>query len=109
MLNRTLSILARRGAAATAASLALALPFAAPAAAEVCGPRSELIKRLASQYSEAPVAVGLTSGGALLEVLTSDNGATWTIMVSRPDGASCLVAAGESWQPLKRVAGDVGI
>jgi hypothetical protein len=60
------------------------------------------------RFSEAPIAAGLASNGALIEVLTSGNGSTWTIIVSKPNGPSCLVAAGESWQALKRVAGEVG-
>ena len=37
-------------------------------------------------------------------VLTSDDGSTWTIIVSMPNGTSCLLAAGENWQPVERVA-----
>jgi hypothetical protein len=89
---------------------ALALPTAAVAASPSCAPRTELLKQLSARYSEAPVAVGLASNGALIELLTSGSGSTWTLIVSQPNGASCLVAAGESWQDLKRAAtGDVGI
>jgi hypothetical protein len=69
-----------------------------------CGPRAALLKQLANKYSEAPVAVGLSNSGALVEVLTSERGDTWTILVSKPDGTSCLVAAGQEWQALKHVA-----
>jgi hypothetical protein len=91
--------------------LAAALAIPSPAtAAPSCAPRTELLKQLSARYSEAPVAVGLASNGALIELLTSGSGATWTLIVSQPNGASCLVAAGESWQDLKRAAaGDVGI
>jgi hypothetical protein len=89
---------------------ALALPTAAAAAPQSCAPRTELLKQLSARYSEAPVAVGLASNGALIELLTSGSGSTWTLIVSQPNGPSCLVAAGESWQDLKRAAtGDVGI
>jgi hypothetical protein len=88
---------------------ALSVPVTAMAAPTNCGPRNELLKALAKKYSEAPTAVGLSNSGALVEVLTSDRGATWTILVSKPDGTSCLVAAGEEWQALKHVAsGDLG-
>jgi hypothetical protein len=85
---------------------ALAAPTPAVAAPANCGPRAELLKKLAKQYREAPVAVGLANNGALVEVLTSDSGATWTILISDPNGLSCLIAAGEEWQALKRVATD---
>ena len=70
----------------------------------VCAPRAQLLDQLSSRYKEAPVAVGLSSSGSMVEVLTSDNGGTWTIMVSPPNGSSCLVASGEGWEELKRVA-----
>lgn len=83
---------------------ALGFPTAAIAAPVNCGPRAKLLEELAKRFSEAPVAVGLANGGALVEVLTNGSGSTWTIIVSQPNGTSCLVAAGESWQELNRVA-----
>ena len=41
------------------------------------------------------MALGLASNGGLLEVLTSGNGGTWTIILTMPNGVSCLVAAGK--------------
>ncbi len=77
-----------------------------PAAAQtVCGERNDFLSHLKRQYHEAPAAMGLVSNGALLEVLTSKTG-SWTVIVTRPDGTSCVVAAGESWEELpKLVAG----
>ena len=65
-----------------------------------CG-RAEAVSE---RYKEAPVALGLASNGDLLEVFSSDNGSTWTIIVTSPNGTSCLVAAGQDWQPAKPVA-----
>jgi hypothetical protein len=53
---------------------------------------------------EEPVALGVTNNGSLIEVLTSDDGSTWTMMISQPNGSSCLVAAGKGWEQLKPVA-----
>jgi hypothetical protein len=84
---------------------ALAIPaYAGPS----CGPRKEIVADLGQQFREAPIALGLSSDGTVVEVLTTENGSTWTIMVSRPDGVSCLVAAGESWQELKRKGRELG-
>ena len=47
--------------------------------------------------------LGLAKNGSVIEVLTSDDGETWTILVSQPNGSSCLVAVGEGWEELKRV------
>ncbi|HWA41744.1 MAG TPA: hypothetical protein VHA10_00930 [Hypericibacter adhaerens] len=81
----------------------LFLPLAARADDPACGHRTDVIKELSERYKEAPVAVGLASNGSLLEVLSSNAGTTWTIIVTSPDGTSCLVAAGEDWQPTKAI------
>jgi hypothetical protein len=79
-----------------------ALPAAA--GSPPCASRPELLKQLAKQFHEQPAALGLTNNGSLIEVLTSDDGSTWTIMISQLNGPSCLVAAGASWEELKRAA-----
>lgn len=79
---------------------------AAPASAQqqmVCGERQHLISHLGRAYSEQPSNLGVAATGNLIEVLTSDNG-TWTILVTDPKGVTCVVAAGESWETLPRVA-----
>ncbi len=88
-------------ALATAAILAgLSLPASAQT---VCGERDKFLTHLSSSYSEAPAAVGLISTGAILEVLTSTNG-SWTIIVTRPNGVSCVMASGEAWQDVPKIA-----
>ena len=80
------------------------LPAVAAAQESACAPRETLVGQLAQKYSETPTAVGLSSDGSLVEVLTSDDGTTWTILISMPNGTSCLVASGESWTERKSVA-----
>ncbi len=86
--------------------LAIAASIAStPALAQSqCDSRDKILATLAKKYSEAPVAVGLTSKGGLVEVLSTGDGNTWTIIMSTPDGKSCLVAAGEGWRDMDRVA-----
>ena len=67
-----------------------------------CLPRSEALALLAKEYSEIPTSIGVTNKGSLIEVLTSAGGATWTILVSQPNGTSCMVAAGEGWRTMLR-------
>ena len=64
----------------------------------LCDRRANIIGSLAEKYREAPVAIGVTSTGSIVEVLTTGDGTTWTIIVSNPNGTSCLVAAGEGWR-----------
>ncbi len=66
-----------------------------------CSPRDNVVGHLAKKYGEAPVAIGVTNKGGLVEVLTTGDGDTWTIIVSMPNGTSCLVAAGEGWRTKK--------
>jgi hypothetical protein len=54
---------------------------------------------LAGKYKEAPVASGISSNGALIEVLSTEEGDTWTILLTAPNGTSCVVDTGQAWQP----------
>ena len=84
--------------AALLSCLAPAHPAAADQTPTACGPHTDVIKALGDRFHETQSATALTSAGTLLEVLTASDGATWTIVVSRPDGLSCVVAAGQNWQ-----------
>lgn len=89
---------------ALASGLAAALTGTkADAATAACQQRDDVLKHLAGKYSEAPVAVGVTNTGGLVEVLSSGEEGTWTIIVTSPTGLSCLMAAGEGWRPLEQM------
>ncbi len=77
---------------------ALALLATEAAAQSACNQRDDVIGHLAKKFGEAPVALGVTNKGNLVEVLTTGDGNTWTIIVSQPNGTSCMVAAGEGWR-----------
>jgi hypothetical protein len=79
------------------------LPAAATNPSSVCGARDEILARLSKDFREVPSAVGITDSGELVQVLTSPGGTTWSIMVSAPNGVSCLVAAGKDWQEKPRL------
>ena len=64
-----------------------------------CVKRSDFLKHLSANYDEAPIAMGLTSTGRVLEVVVSETG-SWTIIVTLPSGISCGVASGVSWESL---------
>jgi len=86
--------------------LALVIASTTAAAANQCNTRDNVLKLLASKYKEAPVAVGVTNNGGLVEVLKSDplgKADTWTIIITTPKGMSCLVAAGEGWRAVDRL------
>lgn len=66
-----------------------------------CGPREILLRQLAEKYGEAPIALGVMHNGRLLEVIADRHGRTWSIVITSPQGRSCLVAAGEGWRPIE--------
>jgi hypothetical protein len=70
----------------------------------VCGDRSGLLTRLGEKFHEVPVALGLAASGQVVEVLTSPSG-SWSIIVTHPQGRSCLMGAGQGWQDLPRPHG----
>lgn len=66
---------------------------------EICGPRAVIIDRLAARFEEQQTAVGMTSGGSLVEFFLSPAG-TWTFVHTNAEGLTCLLAAGEDWEPI---------
>lgn len=60
-------------------------------------PRDQLVKLLDSRYAEVPVAIGIAQNGGLIEVFTSPGGATWTIILTMPNGHSRVIGWGENW------------
>lgn len=76
------------------------LLVAAPALAfPACGKRDEVLGVLKDSYAEAATASGVADDGNLMEIVSSPEG-TWSLLVTRPDGVSCLIAAGERWKGL---------
>ena len=107
-LSRTIESplsVSRRLAAAIGAALLLMLGAwigTTPAAAQtVCMNRAEVLKQLSSKYAETPIALGLEKRGDVVEIFSSGDGATWTLVLTRPNGETCLVAAGEAWQAIR--------
>lgn len=92
--------------AALVLAVSLAGLGAAPGlAAPLCGDRTEILENLEQVHSERPQSIGLSSDGGLIEVLVSDSGG-WTILITYPKRPTCVVATGESWETMLRVAGD---
>lgn len=76
-----------------------ALAAAYPAQAQnKCGARPDLVRELAQSYEERSIGIGWDNRGGVVEVFSSSDGATWTIVVTLPNGMSCLIAAGQHWE-----------
>ena len=102
-LSCAASLLGLTAAASAAAAPAWADPVTAQPA---CQSRDDIDQLLTQRFSEVPTALGLQSNGDLIQVFVSKDGATWTIVTTRPDGISCIVALGEHWQALDDAVAD---
>ena len=82
------------------------LPIASASAQSQWLDRAEVVEKLGAEYGEQPTAMGLASNGGVIELFTAPDGATWTLVLTMPNGSSRLVAAGEGWTVVPmRVAG----
>jgi len=89
---------------AFAGSLLLA---ASPASAmQACTTHDDAAKRLETQFDEKVIGRGLANAGKTMIELFVSQGGTWTVVVSAPDGKSCILASGDSWHDLPVLAGD---
>ena len=88
---------------------ALALLVPQMVRADDCAPRDGIIAKLADRWGETLRAAGETDGG-MLEIYASTETGTFTILLTRPDMTTCLLAAGQDWiapeRPLPRPKGE---
>jgi hypothetical protein len=88
--------------------LAGAAFMAHPAAAQQAGvPHAEVIKALGDRYAEESVGLGIAQNGGVIELFTSKDGATWTIVLTMPNGLSRVIATGESWMQITPLVGQL--
>ncbi|MFQ5955969.1 MAG: hypothetical protein ACE5JZ_12960 [Kiloniellales bacterium] len=77
--------------------LAVAVMSSPAEAQTVCLAHAELVKQLSRRYAEEPMGIGLANDGTVMQLFTSKDGDTWTLVRTLPDGTSCLMAGGEAW------------
>ncbi|MET4128382.1 hypothetical protein [Roseovarius sp. MBR-6] len=85
--------------------LLAALSAPAPALAQACLPRDDLIEMLEERYAEHLRMQALTTGGRLIEMYLAQSG-SWTIVLVRPDGMACPVLSGQGVEMVPLVEGD---
>ncbi|MFN0113587.1 MAG: hypothetical protein ACKVPY_02805 [Paracoccaceae bacterium] len=86
-----------------AAALTVAPAVAAAGSGFPCFERAKLVEALSSKYKEGPSAGGLQSDTEMVEIWTSPETGTFTVIVTRANGTSCVVATGTGWQSLASV------
>jgi hypothetical protein len=79
------------------AALTVLCAGVAEANAPRCAPHADMLALLARHYGEVPQAVGLINQNRVVEVLSSRQG-TFTILVTQPNGMTCILAAGQDFE-----------
>jgi hypothetical protein len=74
----------------------------ASAQTAACQSRDSLVELLRERYAERPAAAGLEATGRLIELFTSADNDSWTMVMTMPAGESCVIAVGEYWLETKR-------
>lgn len=90
------------GAALVTAGSALAQP-------RNCADRESVVERLAEGYGESRQSIGIGANNSVVEVFASTETGTWTITVTMPNGMTCLVASGQSFERLDEELTPAGI
>lgn len=83
----------------TAALVFGTLALAPPAQAmTICAQRSVIVERLESGFYESFQSAGLQSATSLVEIWSSEETGSRTMLLTKADGTSCVIASGVSWQ-----------
>jgi hypothetical protein len=83
--------------------------MALPVQAANCANRDLVVERLQSNYDEAFTAGGLQVSQTtqmMVEVWASEETGTFTVMLTTPEGMTCVVATGTDWHhvaPVEKV------
>lgn len=102
-MTRSLTALALIATATTAVADTIPVPRANPLVVQaqnsepVCVPRDQVTRYLADEYGETLRLFALTSDGAAMLEFFAHNDGSWTLMVTQPNGTTCMSAAGNAW------------
>lgn len=69
-----------------------------------CAARDQVISRLETKYGESRQSIGLAPNNGVFEVYASAETGTWTIVMTQPNGVTCLVASGSAFEALAELA-----
>jgi len=89
--------------------LTLALiAITSPVLAAKCAEREQIVERLQSKFSEQLTVGGLQRANramSMMEIWSSKETGTYTVLLTNPNGTSCIVAAGtDFFEAMPKVA-----
>jgi hypothetical protein len=85
-----------------------ATPQAEAEGRQACAEREQVVQKLEERFGETLRSIGLHQNDGVVEVYSSEATGTWTILMTRPDGMSCLLAAGDLWEQDVKPVGKPG-
>lgn len=71
----------------------------AASASNLCTKRTTMINALSTKYEEQRRGIGVASKTGVMEFYVSAKG-TWTMLMTMPNGMSCIMAAGRDWEEI---------
>lgn len=73
-----------------------------PSSASTCADRDLVLITLAENYGEKQSGYGLAANSAMVELFTAPTG-SWTLLVTYPNGGTCVIASGQAWETVPPV------
>ncbi len=87
------------GAVVSAFAMAGLTAGPATSASNLCTKRTSMVKALSKKYEEQRRGMGIASKAGVMEFYVSEKG-TWTMLMTMPNGMSCILAAGKDWEEI---------
>ena len=84
---------------AVAGAMVFTVVSASAAGPNLCTKRTSMISALSNKYEEQRRGMGVASRAGVMEFYVSQKG-TWTMLMTLPNGMSCIVAAGRDWEEI---------
>lgn len=69
-----------------------------------CAPRTVVVERLASKFNETRRSIALSRTNVMVEVFASDTSGSWTMIATKANGISCLIASGTAYETIAVLA-----
>lgn len=79
------------------AIVAAMMSACSPVMAAQCLPWDKAVAALDKKYGESRQTIGLSESGSIVEQYSNLETHTWTLLITTPDGQSCVIAYGDGF------------
>ena len=70
-----------------------------------CAPYEKVTGELKKKYNEGQAAIGLANNGQVFQIFSTKGGGSWTVLMTKPSGETCLMIAGEGLELIETLEG----